>query len=57
MTGRSVDIDTHNKENNRKLFDYIKDNLEFDQLIDEKDMSWVHVSFRKYNNRKQVLHL
>ena len=57
VTGRAIDIDTHNKEKNRKLFNYIKDNLEFDQLIDEKDMSWIHVSFRKDNNRKQVLHL
>lgn len=57
LTGRSVDIDTGSKEENKKLFDYIKDNLEFDQLIDEKNLAWVHVSFRENNNRKQVLYL
>lgn len=57
MTGRSTDIDTGSKEENKKLFDYIKDNLEFDQLIDEKNLAWVHVSFRENNNRKQVLYL
>lgn len=57
MTGRAADIDTGSKEGNKKLFDYIKDNLEFDQLIDEKNLAWVHVSFRENNNRKQVLYL
>lgn len=57
MTGRATDIDTGSKEENKKLFDYIKDNLEFDQLIDEKNLAWVHVSFRENNNRKQVLYL
>lgn len=57
MTGRAADIDTGSKEENKKLFDYIKDNLEFDQLIDEKNLAWVHVSFRENNNRKQVLYL
>ena len=55
--GLAADIDTHNREENKKLFDYIKDNLEFDQLIDEKDLEWVHVSYSKNNNRKQVLYL
>ena len=57
VTGRATDIDTGSKEENKKLFDYIKDNLEFDQLIDEKNLAWVHVSFRENNNRKQVLYL
>lgn len=57
MTGCAADIDTNSKEENKKLFDYIKDNLEFDQLIDEKNLSWIHVSFRENNNRKQVLYL
>lgn len=36
------------------LCEYIKANLDFDQLILEP--SWVHVSYCKDNNRKQVLH-
>jgi hypothetical protein len=31
-------------------------NLPFDQLIDEKKFSWIHVSFSK-KPRKQILHL
>lgn len=56
-TGMAADIDAGSVEENKKLFDYIKDNLEFDQLIDEKHLSWVHVSYHENNNRKQVLYL
>lgn len=48
------------KMNNRDMFHYIKDNLDFDQLIWEfgtKDFpKWIHVSYRPDNkNRKQIL--
>lgn len=44
-------------QENRKLFELIqKLNLPFDQLIDEKNYSWIHVSFSD-NPRHQVLHL
>lgn len=55
--GMAADIDAGSVEENKKLFNYIKDNFEFDQLIDEKGLSWVHVSFKKNNNRKQVLYI
>lgn len=55
--GEAVDIDT--VSDNRKLFDYIKDNLPFDQLIwengDDNTPAWVHVSYSEVRNRKQVL--
>jgi zinc D-Ala-D-Ala carboxypeptidase len=55
--GQAMDIDT--AADNKKLFDYIKDNLDFDQLINEFPTngipSWVHVSYKKSGNRKQVL--
>lgn len=42
-----------------KLFYVIKENLIFDQLIwefgDSKQPNWVHVSYRKGKNRKEVL--
>jgi hypothetical protein len=42
-----------------KGFHYIKDNLIFDQLIwefgNDNEPSWVHVSYNKTRNRKQVL--
>jgi zinc D-Ala-D-Ala carboxypeptidase len=39
------------------LAEYIRDNLDFDQLILEPrdNGGWVHVSYRHGNNRKQVL--
>lgn len=57
LKGEAADITVGTKEGNKKLFDYIKDNLEFDQLIDESNFSWVHVSYREGKNRKQVLSL
>lgn len=58
MKGEAVDITTGNKEDNKKLFDLISNSkLKFDQLIDEKDYRWLHVSLKKSNNRQQVLHL
>ncbi|MCB6635317.1 D-Ala-D-Ala carboxypeptidase family metallohydrolase [Bacteroides faecis] len=55
--GEAADITTGSKDENRKLFEIIKNELLFDQLIDEKNFSWVHVSFREGRNRKQVLKL
>jgi hypothetical protein len=46
-------------EDKAKLFNYIKDNLVFDQLIWENGTdsqpAWVHVSYSMTHNRKQVL--
>jgi hypothetical protein len=56
--GRAADIDMdgHGGEvTNKMIFDFIKDNLEIDQLINEFNYSWVHVGYRKGANRKQVL--
>lgn len=55
--GEAVDIDT--TSDNRKIFDYIKDNLPFDQLIwengDDNTPAWIHVSYSETRNRKQIL--
>ena len=53
-SGQAMDIDS-TKPTNKEIFDYIKKNLEFDQLINEHDYSWVHVSYTNGKNRKQVL--
>ena len=37
--GQAADITGGNKEENEKLFNLIKDNFVFDQLINEKDFS------------------
>lgn len=52
--GEAMDIDTGDKEENLKLFNYIKDNLVFDQLIWEYSGEWVHVSYREGRNRNMA---
>jgi len=62
-SGEAIDIDMDGNSNaitNKHVFDYIKQNLNFDQLIWEfgtKDNpDWVHVSYKTNGNqRKQVL--
>jgi hypothetical protein len=59
--GEAIDIDMDGSSviTNKDVFMYIKDNLEFDQLIwefgDDNNPDWVHVSYTKEGNRKQVL--
>lgn len=58
VKGQAADITAGTRYGNRWLFDHIRNHLPFDQLIDERDYSWVHVSFRMDGkNRGQVLHL
>jgi len=59
--GQAMDIDMGDKSkpSNFEIFQYIKKNLKFDQLIwelgDDKNPSWVHVSFSSTKNRNQIL--
>lgn len=54
--GEAADITTGTKEGNKQLFDIIKNELEFDQLINEYYYSWIHVSYAvNRKNRKQIL--
>lgn len=58
MSGQAADIDTGDRQQNKLLFEYIRKNLPFDQLIDESNFAWVHVSYRADGkNRNQVLSL
>lgn len=56
LTGEAVDITAGSKEENKKLFT-ILEKMNFDQLIDEKNMTWVHVSYKSHGNRNQKLKL
>ena len=57
MKGEAMDITSMGGKSNLEMFHYIKDNLEFDQLIWEfgSEPKWLHVSYNKDKNRKQVL--
>jgi len=59
--GRAIDLDdTFGHKTNAEMFHYIKNNLDFDQLIwefgDDNNPDWVHVSFISFDeNRKRSL--
>lgn len=58
--GEAIDIDdVYSKASNADFFNYIKDKLEFDQLIwefgDDENPAWVHVSYNLGKNRMRVL--
>ena len=54
-----LDADVFGGLENWEIFEYIKNNLEFDQLIwefgSEENPAWVHVSYKSENNRGEVL--
>lgn len=58
--GRAIDVDdVYGHATNAEMFNYIKDNLSFDQLIwefgDENNPDWVHFSYiSEDGNRKNV---
>ena len=58
--GEAIDIDdVYSKASNADFFNYIKNKLEFDQLIwefgDNENPAWVHVSYSLGKNRMRVL--
>ena len=57
LEGKAVDIDMDGMDSvtNKEIFEYIKYNLEFDQLINEHNYAWIHVSYNAGKNRKQIL--
>jgi hypothetical protein len=57
VKGQAVDITTYSRSGNKRLFELIRESGCFDQLIDEQNLSWVHVSFNVNGNRKEVLYL
>ena len=55
LYGYAADITAGNKVENKKLFELIRDNFDFKQLINEDNYIWVHVSWQSGANRKQIL--
>ena len=59
--GAAMDLDAHifGETTNREIGNYIRENLEFDQLIyegiDGDDYAWIHVSYNEGKNRNEVL--
>jgi zinc D-Ala-D-Ala carboxypeptidase len=57
LTGQALDLDFGNREDNKKLFDYVRKNLIFDQIINEDNYSWIHISYNAPHNRREVLEM
>ena len=60
ITGQAADIQSvsKSKADHKKLFELAQRlRLPYDQLIDEYDYKWVHISFSMKGNRRQVLHV
>ncbi len=57
VKGEAADITGGSKGENKVLFEMIKNTLDFDQLINERDYTWIHVSYKTKGNRKQILTL
>lgn len=55
VQGKAIDISTGTKAGNKLIYDWAKENIIFDQLINEYDYAWVHISYNKNNNRNQTL--
>lgn len=58
LYGRAADITAGSPEKNKELFDLaIALDLPFRQLIDEKNYSWLHISYNPNDIKRQTLHL
>ena len=59
--GQAIDVDdTFGFKTNAEMFEWIRENLEFDQMIwefgDDKNPDWIHVSYvGKISNRNKCL--
>lgn len=58
--GSAIDLNSLGEKTNKELFDFIVENLDFDQCIHEygtnENPKWVHVSYvSEKDNRKEVL--
>jgi hypothetical protein len=61
VKGMAIDLDTGSNSENLKLFHWLKDNVEFKQLIheygDKSGPEWVHISYDPKDLRTQLLYI
>lgn len=62
LKGMAIDIDMDNTPNgvtNKMIFDYVKNNLNFRQLIwefgDSENPDWVHISYNENDLKNEIL--
>jgi len=61
MVGEALDLDAdvYGRITNADIFNFVKDNLVWDQMIwefgDDEEPNWVHISYKRMGkNRKQI---
>ena len=61
VKGMAIDLDAGSNAENLKLFNWLKDNVEFTQLIheygDKSGPEWVHISYNPNNLKTQLLYI
>lgn len=55
LQGKAADI--YIPDHMNMAFNFIKNRCKYKQLIDEKHLSWIHVSYDEFDNKKQILYL
>ena len=57
--GQAADLKYRNNKgivDNKVIWDFVLENdIPFDQMINEFDYAWIHISLKEKKNRKQVL--
>ena len=58
--GQAIDIDdVYGHKTNAEMFEFVKNNLEFDQMIwefgDDNNPNWLHISYVEGKNRNRLL--
>jgi hypothetical protein len=61
VKGMAIDLDAGSNSENLKLFNWLKDNVEYKQLIhefgDKSGPEWVHISYDPKDLRTQLLYI
>lgn len=57
IKGEAIDLTAGSVEENRKLYDWICENLEFDQAIWEYGGRWIHISYKMNDNRNMKFNI
>ena len=57
VKGEAIDLTAGSVEENRKLYNWICDNLEFDQAIWEYGGRWIHISYKMNGNRNMKFNI
>ena len=57
VKGEAIDLTAGSVDENKKLYEWICDNLEFDQAIWEFGGKWIHISYKMSGNRNMKFNI